>query len=169
MTKANIEIYIRTIRQALALEPCTDEEMTTHVNQIKENLDNKWYYWWMRSVFFDGPWVQNLCLVELNERLRDHIEYNGLSTVKEIIATFQQGPHPIGPIHAAFEMFVFFDKWQIVHNTKAVDPNDCPTTKAGKPYHYCTCEFEQRTFMAMLPSLPDHPNPEDIKRFSTFA
>jgi hypothetical protein len=169
MTKANIAIYIATIRQALDLEPCTEDEMTTHVNQIKENLDTKWYYFWIRSLYFDGPWVRNLCLVELNERLRDHIEYYGLSPIKEMIACFErEPPTPHGPIHAAFQMFVFFDKWKLVHNTNRVDPQDCPTIQAGRTHHYCTCELEQRTFMAMMPSLPDHPNPDDIKRFSSY-
>ena len=168
MTKENIAIYIAMIRQLLHLEPCTEDEMNTHVNQIKENLDYKWYYYWTTSLYFDGPWVRDLCLVELHDRLRANIKHYGLSQVKEMIACFTCEPHNIGPIHAAFQMFVFFDKWKLVHNTNRVDPQDCPAVRAGKTHHYCTCELEQRTFIAMLPSLPDHPNPDDIKRFSSY-
>lgn len=166
MTKANIERYIRMIRQLLHLEPCTDEEMSVHVNQIKENFTYKYYYCWITNSYFDGPWVRNLCLVRLHKDLRDNIKYNGLAAVKEAIACFQQATG-IGPIHAAFEMFVFFDKWKLIHGSDNVDPTDCPTVRAGKTYHVCTCELEQRTFIRMNDTMPDHPNPENIKRFSS--
>jgi hypothetical protein len=163
MTKENIAIYIAMIRQLLHLEPCTEDEMNTHVNQIKENLDNKWYYFWIRSLYFDGPWVRDLDLVKLHKDLRDNIKYNGLTTVKHHLKECQDA-WGIGPIHAAFDLFVFYDKWKLLHGSH--DPQDCPAIRAGKTFHYCTCELEQRTFQAMLPSLPDHPNPDDIKRFS---
>ena len=170
MTKANIERYIRMIRQLLHLEPCTDEEMTTHVNQIKWNLDNKWYYYWMTGLYHDGPWVQDLDLVRLHKDLRDNIKHNGLTAVKKMIDIFQTNSK-CGPVHAAFIMFVWVDKWKMVHNqtNETFDPSDCPTVRAGKGHHYCTCELEQRTFMSLKPSLDDHPNPEDIKRFSTYS
>ena len=165
MTKENIAMYITMIRELLHLEPCTEDEMNTHVNQIKENLDNKWYYYWTTSLYFDGPWVRDLDLVKLHKDLRDNIKYNGLTAVKETIEACQEA-WGIGPIHAAFDMFVFYDKWKLLHGSH--DPTACPTIRAGKTYHYCTCELEQRTFVSMLPSFPDHPTPDDIKRFSSY-
>ena len=168
MTKANIAIYIATIRQALHLEPCSEEEMQTNVNQIAENLATDWYRWWIRSLYFDGPWVCNLDLVYLNEQLRDNIGHNGLTPIKQMLSIFQTN-NQCGPIHAAFQMFVWIDKWKLVHNQRneTFDITACPTIQAGKPHHYCTCEPEQRTFMAIEPNLPEHPNPHNIKRLST--
>ena len=167
MTKANIARYIRMIRQLLHLEPCTDEEMTTHVNQIKWNLDTKWYYYWTRSLYFDGPWVRDLDLVKLHKDLRDNIKYNGLTTVKGTIEACQEA-WGVGPVHAAFDMFVFYDKWKLLHGSH--DPTDCPTVRRGESFVKCTCELEQRTFIAIDPDrLEDHPNPENIKRFSTYS
>ena len=90
MTKENIAMYITMIRDLLHLEPCTEDEMNTHVNQIKENLDNKWYYYWTTSLYFDGPWVRDLDLVKLHKDLRDNIKYNGLTAVKETIEACQE-------------------------------------------------------------------------------
>ena len=115
MTKANIARYIRMIRQLLHLEPCTDEEMITHVNQIKENLELKWYYHNITLRYFDGPWVRDLCLVKLHKDLRDNIKYNGLAAVKQMVNFFQANSN-CGPVHAAFEMFVWVDKWTLIHN-----------------------------------------------------
>ena len=119
MTKANIERYIRMIRQLLHLEPCTDEEMTTNVNQIKENLDTKWYYHDLTLRYFDGPWVRDLDLVRLHKDLRDNIKHNGLSAVKKMVDIFQTNSN-CGPVHAAFEMFVWIDKWTLIQPSTRV-------------------------------------------------
>jgi|TARA_R110002110_G_scaffold114076_7_gene282887 hypothetical protein len=175
-----IQQNIEESRQLLHLEPLNEADMEIAVKSIVDRLAVDFYRWHCTNYLHDGPWVQTLNFDTLKKWLRAYKYHHGiqnLSSVLKNIAEHWYKDFKPGPVHAAFFAYCWHDKHEIVHPDGMChthfDPNDDTMTMTSVPAEdalaTCTCECEGRTFWLLKPSMPNHPNPENIKRQSAGA